>query len=284
MKKAPDDLPSLPCRPIGHVRTGKHLKHAARHQPDETAEERNLIELVPVPGYQEALHDLEGFGRIWLVWWFHLNTRWRSKVLPPYGPDRRLGLFATRSPHRPNPIGITPVRLFSVRKNVLEIGPCDLVDGTPILDIKPYLPAYDSFPDSATGWWGDFMAAEAARGPTKVVVAPLARAQLDWLRTEWQVEFEGRMAEILGRDPTPHRTRRIRKRRGGGFDIACGAWRAVFDLADGVATVTSIEPAFPPTFLKDTGRTRIPDREAQVGFLRKWGGAGAHGHRGTDSE
>jgi hypothetical protein len=78
------------------------------------------------------------------------------------------------------------------------------------------------------------------------------------------------MAEILARDPRPHRTRRIRNRRGGGFDIACGAWRAVFDLANGVATVTSVEPAFPPTFLKDSGRTRIPDREAQVAFLARW--------------
>lgn len=274
MSKEPPEEPALTCRPIGFVRTGKHLKHAARHQPDEGAEERNRIELVPVPGYQEALHDLAGFGRIWLIWWFHLNTRWRSKVLPPYGPDRRLGLFATRSPHRPNPLGITPVRLLSVRKNVLEIGPCDLVDGTPILDLKPYLPAYDSFPDSATGWWGDFMAAEAARGPTEVVIGPLARTQLDWLTREWQVEFEGRMVEILRRDPSPHRTRRIRNRRGGGFDIACGAWRGVFDVNAGVATVTAIEPAFPPVFLTDTGRTRIPDREAQVAFLKKWGPKG----------
>jgi len=268
------DIPSLTLRPIGFVRTGKRLKHAARHQPDEASGERSVIELLPVPGYQEALHDLAGFERIWLVWWFHLNTRWRSKVLPPYGPDRRLGLFATRTPHRPNPLGITPVRLLGVTKNRIEIGPCDLVDGTPILDLKPYLPAYDSFPDSGTGWWGEFMAAEAARGPTRVVVAPLAREQLAWLAKEWDVEFEGRMTEILGRDPSPHRTRRIRKRRGGGFDIACGAWRAVFELADGVATVTAVEPAFPPVFLKDTGRTRIPDHEAQLAFLAKWGSGG----------
>ena len=271
MSPGPDpDVPSLTLRPIGHVRTGKRLKHAARHQPDESSDERNVIELLPVPGYQEALHDLAGFERVWLVWWFHLNTRWRSKILPPFGPDRRLGLFSTRSPHRPNPIGITPVRLYGIRKRTLEIGPCDLVDGTPILDIKPYLPPYDSFPDSATGWWGEHAKAEAARGPTTVRIGALAREQLDWLAKEWDVEFEGRMVEILARDPRPHRTRRIRNRRGGGFDIACGAWRGVFDLADGVATVTAIEPAFPPVFLKDTQRTRVPDKEAQVAFLVKW--------------
>lgn len=262
--------PALTLKPIGVVRTGKQLKHAARHQPDEQSAERNTIELYPVAGYQEALHDLEGFERIWIVWWFHLNTRWRSKVLPPYGPDRRLGLFATRTPHRPNPIGITPVRLFSVKKSVLEIGPCDLVDGTPILDLKPYLPSYDSFPNAATGWWADFMATEAARGPTQVSISPLARAQLDWLAQDWQIEFEGRMLEILARDPSPHRTRRIRNRRGGGFDIACGAWRGVFQAQAGQVTVSAIEPAFPPVFLRDTLRTRVPDREAQLAFLVKW--------------
>lgn len=270
MSKQPDPSPALTCQPIGFVHSGKQLKHAARHQPDETIEERNRIELVRVPGYEEALHDLAGFERVWLVWWFHLNTRWRSKILPPFGPDSRLGLFSTRSPHRPNPIGITPVRLYSVKKLTLEIGPCDLVDGTPILDIKPYLPAYDSFPDSATGWWGEYAKTEAARGPTTVHIAPLAREQLDWLAREWQVEFEGRMVEILTRDPRPHRTRRIRNRRGGGFDIACGAWRGVFTNADGIATVTEIEPAFPPVFLKDTQRTRVPDKEAQIAFLVHW--------------
>lgn len=270
MSPQPDPLPELTCRPIGFVRSGKHLKHAARHQPDETIEERNRIELVRVPGYEEALHDLAGFDRVWLIWWFHLNTRWRSKILPPFGPDNRLGLFSTRSPHRPNPIGITPVRLYSVKKLTLEIGPCDLVDGTPILDIKPYLPPYDSFPDSATGWWGEYAKTEAARGPTAVRIAPLAREQLDWLAKEWDVEFEGRMVEILARDPRPHRTRRIRNRRGGGFDIACGAWRGVFTNADGIATVTEIEPAFPPVFLKDTQRTRVPDKDAQIAFLVKW--------------
>jgi tRNA-Thr(GGU) m(6)t(6)A37 methyltransferase TsaA len=270
VSKKPENVPALVCQPIGFIRSGKHLKHAARHQPDEAAEERNHIELLPVPGYQEALHDLVGFDRVWLVWWFHLNTRWRSKILPPFGPGKRLGLFSTRSPHRPNPIGITPVRLYGVKKFTLEIGPCDLVDGTPILDIKPYLPSYDSFPQSATGWWGDYAKEEAERGPCTVKIGPLATEQLVWLEDKWEVEFKGRMIEILTRDPRPHRTRRIRNRRGGGFDIACGAWRAVFDCVDTVVTVTAIEPAFPPVFLRDTQRTRVPDREAQIAFLLKW--------------
>ncbi|KAB2654137.1 MAG: tRNA (N6-threonylcarbamoyladenosine(37)-N6)-methyltransferase TrmO, partial [Verrucomicrobia bacterium] len=138
--------------PLGHVRTAKALKFDARHQPDEAEAESNVIEIVPSPEHRRALQDLEGFSRIWLVWWFPLNATWRPLVLPPRGPAPRRGVLATRSPHRPNPIGLTAVQLLGVEGTRLRIGPCDLVDGTPILDIKPYIPAYDAFPDEKDGW------------------------------------------------------------------------------------------------------------------------------------
>ena len=97
-------------RPIGYVRTQKSLKFEALHQPDEEIEEQSVLELLPGEEYRRALQDVEGFSRIWLIWWFHRNSSWRSLVLPPRGPAHRRGVFATRSPHRPNPLGITPVK------------------------------------------------------------------------------------------------------------------------------------------------------------------------------
>ncbi|MEY3492095.1 MAG: tRNA ((37)-N6)-methyltransferase TrmO, partial [Verrucomicrobiota bacterium] len=138
----------LTITPIGFIRSGKPLKFDARHQPDEKQAETNVLEMLPGDKYQKALKDLEGFDRIWLIWWFHRNTDWRPEVLPPRGPSKRRGVFATRSPHRPNPIGITPVQLIEIKKGKLVLGPCDLVDGTPIFDIKPYIPSYDSFPEA----------------------------------------------------------------------------------------------------------------------------------------
>jgi len=73
-------------------------------------------------------------------------------VIPPRGPKIKRGLLATRAPHRPNPIGLSAVRLLSIEKNRLYLDACDLIDGTPILDIKPYIPYADAFPDSMAGW------------------------------------------------------------------------------------------------------------------------------------
>ncbi|HRP03803.1 MAG TPA: tRNA (N6-threonylcarbamoyladenosine(37)-N6)-methyltransferase TrmO [Opitutaceae bacterium] len=145
--------PALSVQPIGWLRTGKTLKFHALHQPRESIAEKNRVELRKDSRFEGALRDLKGFSRIWLVWWFHRNPNWRPMVLPPRGPAVRRGVFATRSPHRPNPIGISAVQLIDVSGLTLHVGPCDLVDGTPILDIKPYLPAYDAFPSEKSGWW-----------------------------------------------------------------------------------------------------------------------------------
>lgn len=141
-------METLELRPIGYVRTPKRLKFDAPHQPDASAEETNRIELLPNSGFELALDDLASFDRIWLIWWFHRNKEWRARVLPPRGPAQRRGLFATRSPHRPNPLGLTCVSLLAVEALALTVGPLDLVDGTPIFDIKPYLPRVDAFPDA----------------------------------------------------------------------------------------------------------------------------------------
>lgn len=261
---------ALTILPIGFIRSGKPLKFNARHQPDETQVETNVLEMLPGDKYQKALKDLAGFDRIWLVWWFHRNQDWRPEVLPPRGPAQRRGVFATRSPHRPNPLGITPVRLLAVKKGKLLLGPCDLVDGTPIFDIKPYIPAYDSFPESKAGWIDEVDAALLAPPAFTVHLAPQAQEHLGWLKDEWSIDFLARLQEILGRDPSPHRTRRIRSRRGELFDLGCGAWYAVFKVAGNVVTVLHLKPAFPLKFLSDPARPELPDRDAQWAFRARW--------------
>jgi len=261
---------SLNITPIGWLRTGKALKFDARHQPDENAAETNVLEMAPGDKFRKALKDIEGFDRIWLLWWFHRNRTWRPEVLPPRGPSKRRGVFATRSPHRPNPVGITPVRLLGVDKGRLILGPCDLVDGTPVFDIKPYIPAYDSFPDSKAGWIEEVDARLAEPPQFEVRMSPLARAQADWLREEWKVDFHARLTESLGRDPSPHRTRRIRPRRDGRREIGCGAWYAVFRVEGKTVEVDTLRPSFPLKFLRDPSRPVLPDREAQLAFRARW--------------
>ena len=98
-----------------------------------------------------ALRDLDGFDRIWLLYWFDRCADVRLEVTP-YLDQVSRGLFATRAPSRPNPIGLSPVRLTSVEKNILRIADVDILDGTPLLDIKPYAPRFDHFTVERCGW------------------------------------------------------------------------------------------------------------------------------------
>ena len=261
---------SLTLKPIGYVRTQKQVKFHARHQPIESVSEQNVLELLPGCKYEEALQDLAGFSRIWLVWWFHRNTEWRPKVLPPRGPSKRRGVFATRSPHRPNPIGLTPVQLIRVEGLKLILGACDLVDGTPVFDIKPYIPSYDIFAGEKAGWIDEVDEALRQPPPYAVSYAPLALTQADWLGANWQIDFRPRMNELLARDPGLHRARRITRRSAGVFVIGCGAWRAVFTVEKKQVTVQAIEAGYAKRFLLDASRPEIIDREAQLAYIELW--------------
>lgn len=99
----------------------------------------------------QALQDLNGFERVWLIFAFHLSEGWRPAVKPPRGGPKR-GVLATRSPHRPNAIGLSAVELLQVEGRTLHLRGVDLLDGTPVLDIKPYVPYADAFPNAKAGW------------------------------------------------------------------------------------------------------------------------------------
>lgn len=103
------------------------------------------------PEYAEGLKDVEGFSHIILIYHFHLSKGLSLKV-KPYMENELRGVFATRAPSRPNPIGISVVRLVRVEKSILYVRDVDVVDGTPLLDIKPYVPEFDVREVNKTGW------------------------------------------------------------------------------------------------------------------------------------
>ncbi len=102
--------------------------------------------------YASALDDIEGFERLWLIYWMDGVRPFTPKVIP-YRDTREHGLFATRSPSRPNPIGLSVVRLIRREGSTLHIAGIDMVDGTKLLDIKPYVPEFDAHPGSRAGWF-----------------------------------------------------------------------------------------------------------------------------------
>lgn len=265
-KRAPP-RPTLPPRlkPIGFIHSDFSTKFSAPHQPDMRKGGTSTIELLPQHNFEQALRDLAGFSHVWLVWWFHENPGWKPLVRPPRGPAVKRGVFATRSPHRPNPLGLTAVELREVRGRILTIGPCDLLDGTPILDIKPYIPEVDSFPHASTGWLESISNVPRY----SVSLSTQAEEQIAWLREHFQVDFIDRVTQLLEVDPTPHRTRRILATPNG-FRMGCGGWRVNFTAQGAAVLIEDITPGYPLSYLEDSSLTKIPDRSAQRAFHTRW--------------
>ena len=136
--------------PIGTFYSSHKEKGQTPRQPglDDSS---GIIKLLPGHNYEQALQDLSTFDRIWILFLFDRNPNWKPMVKPPRSSSKK-GLFATRSPHRPNPIGLSNVELISIDGLTLQIGSNDLLDSTPILDIKPYIPEIDSHPTASSGW------------------------------------------------------------------------------------------------------------------------------------
>ena len=134
---------------IGTIHTPFRDVEGVPIQPAAAAGVRGSVQVLP--RFVDGLQDLDGFSHIVLLYHFHLVDGYRLTVTP-FLDSRPRGLFATRAPTRPNPIGLSVVRLLSVEGGTLQIENVDVVDGTPLLDIKPYVPTFDHHPADREGW------------------------------------------------------------------------------------------------------------------------------------
>ena len=143
---------------IGYARTPWQRREDAPHQPSAVSGTKGVLEIAPE--YRAALADLESLDRIWVIFLFDRSRGWAPKVKPPRGGPKR-GVFATRAPNRPSQIGLTCVALDGVDAagGIVHVGDIDLLDGTPIIDIKPYLPIIDAWPQAGHGWLEKFLQA-----------------------------------------------------------------------------------------------------------------------------
>jgi tRNA-Thr(GGU) m(6)t(6)A37 methyltransferase TsaA len=140
-KQAMDPFPAIQVNPIGKV---------------ERQNDRARIEIRPE--LVKALKGLEGFSNVWVIFWFHENDRPEERAILQVHPRRDptnplTGVFATRAPVRPNLIGLTCCRIISIKENILEVEGLDARDGSPVLDLKPYIPSNDALPDAKVPWW-----------------------------------------------------------------------------------------------------------------------------------
>ena len=150
----------MEIRQIGHMVSDFSEKFGIPRQSGLVEELESLVVFEPEWRDENALRGIEGFSHVWLIWEFSQARRegWSPTVRPPrLGGNQRMGVFATRSPFRPNPLGLSCVRLLGVEKHpgygtVLRVGGADLLDGTPIYDVKPYLPQADCHPEALGGF------------------------------------------------------------------------------------------------------------------------------------
>lgn len=135
--------------PIGVIHSPFHHANETPIQPFCAVGSEGTVEVFPA--FAAGLQDLQGFERIWLLFWCHQACESKLTVVP-YRDTQTHGVFATRAPARPNPIGISAVRLLAVEKTLLRVAEIDILDGTPLIDIKPYVSEYDSYPAVNSGW------------------------------------------------------------------------------------------------------------------------------------
>lgn len=194
----------LSLQPVAIIHTPYKEKFSVPRQPNLVQDGTGIVELLPPYNLPEAVRGLEQFSHLWLIFQFDRipDGKWQPTVRPPrLGGNRRVGVFASRATHRPNPLGLSKAELKKIEctdgKVLLHLGSVDLVDGTPIFDIKPYLAYADSEPDAQSGF------AQHKPSPRlQVEFSPQAQSAVKKL-DEIRPHFSRFITEVLQQDPRP---------------------------------------------------------------------------------
>lgn len=257
--------------PIGVFHCDARYPYDLPRQPAHAKEFENFgyVELFRNQGFEQAVEDLEGFSHVWLVFLFDRNAHWTPKVLPPRG-SRNVGVFSTRAPYRPNPIGMSVVELDNVSTKPLRVNirHHDLLNHTPILDIKPYIPA-DRIADARFGW----LETAAKENTYSVDFDPLVYDRQAFIDQYCDVPclwiF---LREQLSCDPLRAARKRITDLGDGRYMIAYRTWRAIFgiDETQKHVTVYDITSGYTAEALNDPADP-YDDKDAHRAYVAKYG-------------
>ncbi len=195
---------SYHLKAIGTIHSCFKEKFGIPRQPGLVTEAEAALELLPPYNQPDALQGLEGYSHLWISFIFHqsMDTPWRPMVRPPrLGGNKKVGVFATRSPIRPNPMGLSVVKLISVDQKAcrLLLKGVDLLDGTPVLDIKPYLPYVDAITDAQ----GGFAPQAPERNAIEVTFEEQAQQALCKIAGKKQPQMMRLIQQLIKQDPRP---------------------------------------------------------------------------------
>lgn len=210
--------------PIGYIECAQCYRYEAARQASIAPDNEAWIQLNDDRSLQDGLVGLADFERIWVLYELHLNETWHALVQPPRQQLGKLGVFATRSPHRPNRLGMSCVRLLGIDGNRLHVAQHDFLDGTPVLDLKPYLPYADAFPDARAGWVDTY-----EEYVFTLKFSAIATRQLEWVALHAGWDLLNFLQVQLRTDPTDTRRKRIIC-LASGFRIAFRTWRVDYHV------------------------------------------------------
>jgi len=262
---------------IGHVYCEEEERYEVPRQSGLVSNQAMIV-LLPGLDFEQALEDLSGFDRLWVLFWFHRNPQWKPKVKPPRSNKKR-GVFSTRSPHRPNPIGLSCVELLSIKGRELNIRSHDLLNGTPILDLKPYLPYTDSYPLAKQGWLEELPQDKLF----SITWSELAIKQDTYLHQKFGLKLKEKFEEKLKHHPIPSTINRIKK-KGQGFECALKSWRVFFTLnmKESEVRIEYFFSGYKAETLKETKSDKSLDKEIHQAFFDLWGSSPCHDQRNDE--
>ncbi|MDD3953685.1 MAG: tRNA (N6-threonylcarbamoyladenosine(37)-N6)-methyltransferase TrmO [Lentisphaeria bacterium] len=255
---------SMQFDPIGVFHCQEKYPYDVARQGILSGENTGVVELFPGKNFEQALIALDGFTHLWILFSFHLNAHWKPMISPPRHQKRKVGVFASRAPYRPNPIGLSCVELLEIRGLQVYVRGHDLLDDTPVLDLKPYLRYADCHPDAGDGWLSE-------EELYQVLFAPMAERQLCWLEQQGLTCLRLFLINQLQFEPADSKRHRLLQ-NGENADLllAYRTWRAEFQIDESCrrVSVSRILSGYSEKELQDA-KDPYQDKALHHAFLRE---------------
>lgn len=256
-------------KPIGVVNSDFKLRYETPRQGILAEGCESVIKLYPKNNFEQALKELIGFDRIWVLYQFHLNNNWKPQVNPPRHTRKKIGVFATRAPYRPNQIGMSCVKLERIDGLEIYISGSDILDGSPVIDIKPYLPYSDSFPDSATGW-----VKSGLENIYEIIFEEKAGEQCLWLKEKADINLKNFARLQLEFNPSDDSRKRIKiiDTVDNSYVLAYRTWRIFYSIIERERKViiTNINTGYTNDELVNIKEDKYEDKKLANLFVKRF--------------
>lgn len=251
----------LTLKPIGIFKSEQIEPYQAGKQPDDLGLP-GQIHLNSGDNLELALQDINGCSHLWIIFGFHFNQNWKPLVQPPRS-QKKIGVFATRAPYRPNPLGLSLVPLMSVDHLTLHVGANDILNGSPVYDIKPYHPEFDSAQNAHIHWL------ENSKLPQhQITFSPFAESQLEFLSKYHLKEIRPFITRQLEFDPTNKNKKRVTK--GPHFWTLCyRTWRIDFTTSENIIAILSIRSGYSEQELFNI-EDKYSDKDIHRAFVKEF--------------